>query len=170
MGTLRVKVNGAWVDVVAGMTTRTGFWRRGSTIPSVVTGTVTNMPLDVLLSTGNWQWTISSNIVTCPVAGIYALRGSIAAPGVAFPTGSIVMISHYPAAGGGPYTRSRTTAHRQMAYETLETHCELPLAVGDRVALGFYHEQGSNYTPRLETGNNALDPFSPSMSCWRVSY
>ena len=169
MGTLRVKVNGAWVDVVTGMAGRAGFWRRGSTIPTVASGTVTLMPLDVVVSTSNWLWTYATTQVTCPVAGIYQLHGSVAAPGTAFPAGTYVLLMHYPAAGG-TICRARTGAHRQNNYETLETNCELPLAVGDKVGLAFYHEQGSAYTPRLQNADSGIDPYSPTLSCWRVSY
>jgi hypothetical protein len=170
MGTLRVKSNGQWVDVITGTAARAGFWRRGSSSPSCASGAVTLQPLDVLVSTGNWQWTYASTQVTCPVAGVYAIRGSIAAPGVAFPSGSMVMIYHYPGGVAQGIARSRAAANRQNAYETLETHCELPLAVGDKIGLIFYHEQGSNYQPRYQNTDSSLDPYTPSMSCWRISY
>lgn len=169
MGTLRVKSNGQWIDVITGTAARTGFWRRGSTIPSVASGTVTILPIDVLVSTGNWTWTVASNIITCPVAGIYAVSGSVSAPGTAFPAGSYVLIQHYSGASG-QITRARTGAHRQNNYETLTATCEIPMAVGDRLALCFYHEQGTAYTPRLQNTDSSIDPYSPALSCWRVSY
>ena len=88
---------------------------------------------------------------------------------MAFPSGTNLMIWHY-AGATGPWARARASANRQHPYETLEVNCELPLAVGDRVALCFYHEQGSAYTPRLMGGDSNLDPYTPSMSCWRISY
>jgi hypothetical protein len=82
----------------------------------------------------------------------------------------MVMIYHYPGGVAQGIARSRAAANRQNAYETLETHCELPLAVGDKIGLIFYHEQGSNYQPRYQNTDSSLDPYTPSMSCWRISY
>ena len=72
--------NGQWVDVITGTAARTGFWRRGTTNPQLSAA-----------RSRSWRWTapldrqlavvVRHNIVTCPVAGVYAIHGSTAAPG-----------------------------------------------------------------------------------------
>lgn len=169
MGTLRVKVSGQWVDVITGTAARAGFARRGSTAPAIPQSTWTALPLDVLMSTGNWQWTYATNLITCPVAGVYALHGSIAANAVLFPTGTMLTIVHN--VGGTTYTRARAVANKTHLYETLEASCEWPLAVGDRVGLTMVQEGVTSFTGvRVATDTLAVDPPSPFLSCWRISY
>jgi hypothetical protein len=168
MGTLRVKVNGAWVDVVTGMAGRSGFARRGSTVPAIPQNTWTAMPLDVLVSTSNWQWTYGgapNHRVTCPVAGIYAIHASIATLAQNFPSGSFVTITI------NGLVKSRNVANGNHPYETLETSCEWPLIVGDTVGMTFTQEAQASWTGLRQADNSqSVDPPSPFLSCWRVSY
>jgi hypothetical protein len=167
MGTLRIKVAGQWVDVITGMAARTGFARRGSTAPAVNQNTWTPMPLDILVSTGNWQWTYNTapRTITCPVAGVYHLHASIAVSGANFPTGSMVTIT----VNGS--VQSRNVANCNHPYETLETDLDWPLAVGDAVGMTVVQESASPLTwIRVADTTLSVDPPSPFLSCWRFSY
>lgn len=169
MGTLRVKSNGQWIDVITGTAARAGFARRGSTAPAIPQSTWTALPLDVLMSTGNWQWTYATNLITCPVAGVYALHASIASLNTVFPTGTMLTIIHN--VGGTSYARARAVANKTHLYETLEASCEWPLAVGDRVGINMIQEGVASFTGLRQANDlQAVDPPTPFLSCWRISY
>lgn len=171
MGTLRVKYDGPngkqWVDVITGVSARTGFARRGSTAPAIAQNTWTAIPLDILHSTGPWPWTYNTapRTVTCPVAGVYHLHASIATVAQNFPSGSMLTIT----INGS--VQSRNVANCNHLYETLETDLDWPLAVGDTVGMTFVQEGLASYTGlRVIDTTASVDPASPFLSCWRFSY